>query len=84
MGFVFYWNGYVGATPFLQNWLFSGSPRGAKASVILYSLIETAKANKLEPGTYLKHLFENLPKARSENALISLLPQNIKMSNLDR
>lgn len=67
-----------------KNWLFSGSPRGAKASAILYSLIETAKANKLEPGAYLKHLFENLPKARSENALISLLPQNIKMSDLDR
>jgi transposase len=67
-----------------KNWLFSGSPRGAKASAILYSLIETAKANKLEPGAYLKHLFENLPKARSENALISLLPQNIKMSDLGR
>ena len=67
-----------------KNWLFSGSPRGAKASAILYSLIETAKANMLEPGDYLKHLFENLPKAKSENALISLLPQNIKMSDLDR
>ena len=67
-----------------KNWLFSGSPRGAKASAVLYSLIETAKANELEPGAYLKHLFENLPKARSENALIGLLPQNIKMSDLDR
>lgn len=67
-----------------KNWLFSGSPRGAKASAILYSLIETAKANGLEPGAYLKHLFENLPEARSENSLISLLPQNIKMSDLDR
>ncbi|RKZ56339.1 MAG: IS66 family transposase [Gammaproteobacteria bacterium] len=67
-----------------KNWLFSGSPRGAKASAVLYSLIETARANELEPGAYLKRLFENLPRARSENALISLLPQNIKMSDLDR
>ncbi len=66
-----------------KNWLFSGSPRGAKASAVLYSLIETAKANELEPGAYLKHLFENLPKAKSEKALISLLPQNIKLSDLD-
>ena len=32
-----------------KNWLFSGSPRGADASAILYSLIETAKANRREP-----------------------------------
>ncbi len=63
--------------------MFSGSPRGAKASAILDSLIEAAKANKLEPGAYLKHLFETLPKAGSENAPINLLPQNIKMSDLD-
>jgi len=65
-----------------KNWLFSGSPRGAKASAVLYSLIETAKANGLEPGAYLQYLFENLPEARSKEALISLLPQNIKMSDL--
>jgi len=44
-----------------KNWLFSGSPRGAKASAAIYSLIETAKANGLEPYAYLRVLFERLP-----------------------
>ena len=35
-----------------KNWLFSGSPRGAHASATLYSLIETAKANGIEPYRY--------------------------------
>ncbi len=36
-----------------KAWLFSDSPKGAKASAIHYSLIETAKANNLEPYSYL-------------------------------
>jgi hypothetical protein len=32
-----------------KAWLFSGSPRGAHASATLYTLVETAKANNLEP-----------------------------------
>ncbi|MFV9616412.1 MAG: IS66 family transposase [Gammaproteobacteria bacterium] len=67
-----------------KNWLFSGSPRGAHASAILYSLIETAKANNLEPNAYLNYLFEQLPRAKSEQALIKLLPQHLKTSDLDR
>ncbi|MDL2322005.1 transposase [Desulfosarcina sp. OttesenSCG-928-B08] len=35
-----------------KNWLFSGGPRGAEASVILFRFIETAKANGLEPYAY--------------------------------
>ncbi|NLI75629.1 MAG: IS66 family transposase, partial [Candidatus Riflebacteria bacterium] len=40
-----------------KNWLFSGSPHGATCSATLYSLIETAKANNLEPYAYLRLLF---------------------------
>jgi len=65
-----------------KNWLFSGSPRGAHASATLYTLIETAKANKLEPWAYLNYLFEKLPAAKSEQALLALLPQNLKMEDL--
>ena len=57
-----------------KNWLFSGSPRGARASATLYSLIETAKANGLEPYWYLRRLFEALPNARTPQDLLSLLP----------
>jgi len=63
-----------------KAWLFSGSPRGAKASATLYSLVETAKANNLEPRAYLNQLFEQLPKARTHQDVIDLMPQNIKMS----
>lgn len=57
-----------------KNWLFSGSPRGAAASATLYSLIETAKANALEPYWYLRDLFEKLPAARTTADYLALLP----------
>ncbi len=60
-----------------KNWLFSGHPRGAEASAALYSLIETAKANKLEPYKYLRHVFERLPYAKNEDDYKSLLPQYV-------
>lgn len=44
-----------------KNWLFSNTPRGAKASAIIYSIIETAKENNLNPYNYLTYLFERLP-----------------------
>jgi transposase len=66
-----------------KNFLFSGSPRGAHASATLYSLVETAKANCLEPWAYLNHMFERLPAAKSEQALLALLPQNLKMEDLN-
>jgi transposase len=57
-----------------KNWLFSGSPRGANASATLYSLIETAKANGLEPYWYLRRLFERLPHVKTPDDLPPLLP----------
>jgi transposase len=44
-----------------KNWLFSFSAKGAKASAIAYSIIETAQANGLVPFLYLQYLFETLP-----------------------
>ena len=65
-----------------KNWLFAGSPRGAEASATLYSLIETAKANALEPRAYLYHLFEQLPCANTPEAINALLPWNVTPENL--
>jgi transposase len=65
-----------------KNFLFSGSPRGANASATMYTLVESAKANGLEPWAYLNYLFEKLPVAKSEQALLDLLPQNLKMGDL--
>jgi hypothetical protein len=44
-----------------KNWLFSNTPRGARASATVYSVIETAKENGLIPFNYLQYLFEKLP-----------------------
>lgn len=44
-----------------KNWLFSGSPKGADASALVYSLIETAKVNNLNPFKYLERIFKDLP-----------------------
>jgi transposase len=45
-----------------KNWLFANTPRGAKASATIYSVIETAKENGLIPFNYLQYLFEQLPQ----------------------
>lgn len=57
-----------------KNWLFAGTPGGAKASAVIYSLIETAKANKLDVYRYLRFLFEKLPLAQNEEEYRKLLP----------
>jgi transposase len=59
-----------------KNWLFANTPRGAKASAITYSIIETAKENGLNPFHYLIYLFEKLPNLdlKDKNALDQLLP----------
>lgn len=60
-----------------KNWLHAGSPKGAVASTILFSMIETAKQNGWEPYAYLRFLFERLPEIAPDN-LASLLPYNAK------
>ena len=57
-----------------KNWLFSASVKGVKASANLYSLIETAKANGLEPYAYLRRVFTELPQAETVEAIEALLP----------
>jgi transposase len=65
-----------------RNWLFSDTPRGARASANLYSLIETAKANGLEPYHYLRYVFKELPRAETLERMEELLPFNVGMENL--
>lgn len=61
-----------------KNWLFSDTPRGAHGSAALYSLIETAKANELEPYDYLRDVFTRLPGATTSEQIDALLPWNVK------
>jgi transposase len=60
-----------------RNWLFADSQAGAHASANLYSLVQTAKANGLDPYAYLKHLFTELPKAQTVEHIEALLPYRI-------
>jgi transposase len=60
-----------------KNWLFSNTPRGANSSACFYSLIESAKANKLEPYYYLRYAFEKLTHVKSDAELRKLLPDMI-------
>ncbi len=59
--------------------MFSDSQKGAKASAMLYSIIETAKANGIEPYQYLKAVFTKLPQAGSLEEIEELLPWNIQL-----
>ena len=58
-----------------KNWLFSDTQDGAKASMVIYSLIETAKANNIDPEKYLEYLLESRPSAdMSDEELEQLAP----------
>ena len=61
-----------------KGWMFSDTVPGARASANLYSLVETAKANGIEPHAYLAHLFERLPFASNVEDFEALLPWNVK------
>ena len=67
--------------------MLSNSAKGVKASANLYSLIEMAKANGLEPYAYLRYLFMEPPKVETVEAIEALLPDfnwYPKLSSLTR
>ena len=60
-----------------KNYLFSTSMKGATANAMAYTIIETAKANSLNPSKYLTYLFEKLPNVdfiRNPDLLVGFLP----------
>lgn len=62
-----------------KNWMFSNTANGANASATLYSLIETAKANALDPNEYLKILLSELPRRNAADEIDDLMPWEIKL-----
>ena len=63
-----------------KNWLFATSTKGATALANWYSVIETAKANGLEPYQYLTYLFTQLPfYERDGKNIDDLLPWNVTL-----
>lgn len=67
-----------------KNKLFSYAVEGVKASATPYALIESAKANGLEPYTYLRHLFAEQPKAQTIEAIEALLPDYVQQDQVNR
>ncbi len=60
-----------------RNWVFCDTQNGATASANLYSLVESAKANGLEPHAYLTRVYSRLPLATCVEDFEALLPWNI-------
>ena len=62
-----------------KNFLFSNTPKGATASAVTFSIIQTAIANNLDPYTYLTYIFTEAPKmaANGEDWVEAMLPQNV-------
>jgi transposase len=63
-----------------KNFLFANTPRGARASAIVFSIIETAKENGLNPYAYLTYIFKNAPNwniRQHREALQRLLPSAV-------
>jgi transposase len=65
-----------------KNFLFADTVAGANASANLYSRIETAKANALEPYAYLRRVMTDLPSATTVEHIEALLPWNLNAADL--
>lgn len=65
-----------------KNWQMIDTIHGAKSSTIIYSIVETAKANNLKPFDYVQHLLEEIPKHMNDkdcSFLEDLLPWSEKL-----
>ena len=65
-----------------KAWLFADTPQGARASATCYSLVETAKANELDPYTYIHYLLEHVATADSLEKWEALLPWNVPLAKI--
>ena len=59
-----------------KNFLFLGSEAGGERAAILYTVLETAKLNGLDPEAYLADVIDRMAKGHSINRLGELLPWN--------
>jgi transposase len=60
-----------------KGWLFSDTQAGAHASATIYSLVQTAKANGVEPYSWLRRVLRDLPAAQTPEQIEALLPWNL-------
>ena len=67
-----------------RAWLFADTAQGARASATCYSLIETAKANQLEPYAYIRYVLERIGAADTVEKLEALLPWNLPLESISK
>jgi transposase len=65
-----------------KAWLFSDTTAGAHASAVINFLVQTAKANGLEPYTWLRRVVRDLPAAQTVAAFEALRPWNLRPTDL--
>lgn len=65
-----------------KAWMFSDTPAGAHSSAVIYSLVETAKANGVEPYAWLRWVLRELPAAKTVEAVEALLPWNMRLPEI--
>lgn len=63
-----------------KGWLFSDTMAGAHSSAVIYSLVETAKANGVDPYLWLLRVLTELPAAKTVDEIDALLPWNVKFA----
>jgi hypothetical protein len=64
-----------------KNWLFNNTPKGAAASAMIYSIVETTKENGLNPYDCLVHVFRTAPNLPAGSSIDSLLPWHMNVSD---
>jgi len=65
-----------------KNFLFLGSDKGGERAAVIYTLIESAKLNGLDPEAYLADVIDRMVKGHSINRLDELLPWNWQRSRV--
>jgi transposase len=61
-----------------KNWLFNTSTKGADASSVLFSLVQTCKVHDVDVFSYFKFALESVAKCTNEHDIQQLLPYNVK------
>jgi transposase len=61
-----------------KNWMFAGSDSGGDRAAVMYTIIETAKLNDLDPEAYLRALIMRIADHPAKR-IDELLPWNIKL-----
>ena len=59
-----------------KNFLFLGSDAGGERAAVIYTVLQTAKLNRLDPEAYLTDVIDRMAKGHPMNTLSELLPWN--------